>query len=157
MSKKNGFTLVELMVVIVIIGVLAAVAIPRLMAAADRARASEGPQILGSIARLQHVYNVEGPGFYQVAGNVVADWVRLGMDGTPHTRNFEFYVISPAPNAVFTAVAVPLMKLGNVNTATDAFWVNNEDIKGVTSENMRSLVRSFVGDVCLTATKPAKP
>jgi type IV pilus assembly protein PilA len=59
MNKKNGFTLVELMVVIVIIGVLAAVAIPRVMAAIDKARLVEAPQTLKGIATQQHVNYVE--------------------------------------------------------------------------------------------------
>ncbi len=50
-SKKNkrGFTLIELMIVVVIIGVLAAMAIPRFMRAGTKTRQSEAKQILKQI------------------------------------------------------------------------------------------------------------
>lgn len=37
-DKKNGFTLIELMVVVVIVGVLSAVGVPQLLAANDKAK-----------------------------------------------------------------------------------------------------------------------
>jgi len=46
--QKQGFTLIELMVVIVIIGVLASLAIPRFTEASAKAKMSEAPLVLKS-------------------------------------------------------------------------------------------------------------
>jgi prepilin-type N-terminal cleavage/methylation domain-containing protein len=46
--NSKGFTLIELMVVIVIIGVLASLAVPRFTQVANRAKVSEVPRMLAS-------------------------------------------------------------------------------------------------------------
>ena len=46
--NKQGFTLIELMVVIVIIGVLASLAIPRFTEASAKAKMGEAPRIIAS-------------------------------------------------------------------------------------------------------------
>ena len=43
-KKQNGFTLIELMVVIAIVGILSAVGLPQLLKAQDRARVSVAQQ-----------------------------------------------------------------------------------------------------------------
>ena len=59
MNRKKGFTLIELMVVVLIVGILAAVAIPILRGRIDSAKWSEGKAMLGSIATSIRAYSAE--------------------------------------------------------------------------------------------------
>lgn len=61
-STKSGFTLIELMVVIVIMGVLSAVAAPKLFGHIAKAKASELYPSAGAYIHLQNTYNIEHEG-----------------------------------------------------------------------------------------------
>jgi|GEM_PF-905521 len=154
--NKKGFTLVELMVVIVIIGVLAAVAVPRMMAAADRARAAEGPQTLGAIARMQRAHFVEAQSFIAAnpanAAGITADadipnWVALGFDGgAPISRFFRFGVTTVAPVAPTgtpptggnPAIFVAAARSQNFSAAGQTMWIRGTGVS--TEHDQRGLV-----------------
>lgn len=62
MNSRKGFTLIELMVVVLIVGILAAVAIPILRGRIDAAKWSEGKAMMGSIGTAIRAYHAEhGP------------------------------------------------------------------------------------------------
>jgi len=62
MKERKGFTLVELMVVVLIVGILAAVAIPIMRGRIDAAKWSEGKAMMGSISTALRAYHAEkGP------------------------------------------------------------------------------------------------
>ena len=59
MESKKGLTLIELMVVIIIVGILAAVAIPIMQGRIDSAKWSEGKAITGIISRALRTHVAE--------------------------------------------------------------------------------------------------
>jgi len=59
MNNKKGFTLVELVIVIVIVGILTIVAVPIYRGYTRRAMATEGRALLGSVATSQRVHYAE--------------------------------------------------------------------------------------------------
>ena len=71
MEKRKGFTLIELMVVIFIVGILAAVAIPIMRGRIDSAKWSEGKAAAGSIRTAARAFCAEkGPTWGGVWANV---------------------------------------------------------------------------------------
>ncbi|MBL8027692.1 MAG: prepilin-type N-terminal cleavage/methylation domain-containing protein [Fibrobacteres bacterium] len=118
MKKKNilrnnkGFTLTELMIVIVIIGVLASIAIPKFRSVTTRAKAVEFKPILAHIYALQESH-------YSESDSYTSDLGQLGFDD-PKAKFFTFSV--EADSTTFTAIAT---------CTADLKGENNESLRGM--------------------------
>jgi general secretion pathway protein G len=63
MNKQQGFSLIEIMVVVVIMGILAALIVPNIMSRPDQARAVKAKQDILAIENALELYRLDN-GFY---------------------------------------------------------------------------------------------
>jgi prepilin-type N-terminal cleavage/methylation domain-containing protein len=72
MQSRKGFTLIELMIVVVIVGILAAIVVPLLLSRVERSKYAEGKAIAGQIATALRAYVAENgaTGSYALTTNL---------------------------------------------------------------------------------------
>ena len=101
--RGKGFTLIELMIVVVIIGLLAALAIPRFMAVSTKNKQSEAKLILKQIYASQRAYRQAGISYYIPAATA----------SSSNPTAFADITVEIMPTALYTYSIV-----GTINTFT---------------------------------------
>jgi general secretion pathway protein G len=79
-KNQKGFTLVELLVVVAIIGILAAFLVPRLLGYTNQARVSKAQGDLASMKGIVEAYAAnEGQGYYPTADNTADNGIAKAL------------------------------------------------------------------------------
>ena len=118
-SKKQGFTLIELMVVIVIIGILAAIAIPKLFGMTAKAKASEVGPAAGTWSKLQQAFMMESDGGKPGKNFAAIGYTPPGYDASKENANVEN---TDTNNFTYTSSNTGGSTNGTDLTATTATW-----------------------------------
>ncbi len=85
--SQKGFTLIELMIVVVIIGILAAIAIPNFIAMQSRAKEGSTKANMHTFQLASEDYGVQHDGTYALAANIGTDLEPLLPQGGQNFKN----------------------------------------------------------------------
>ena len=126
LSKKTGliqqgFTLVELLIVVVIVGILSAVALPQFFSQTKKAAATEGTQQASSIAKQAAAYYLE-QGTLGTVDKTCATYA-----GTLNTKNTNFEYECSGSKTAFVVTATGKSTNDNTNGVVVKFTGNLTD------------------------------
>jgi len=113
LRNKKGFTLIELMIVVAIIGILAAIAIPNFMSYQCKAKQSEAKSALGQIKVMQEAYRAE----HDTYGS---DLTNIGFSIAEDAR-YDYSISGTPSSTAFTAKATT----SDLNGETDTWTLSN--------------------------------
>lgn len=104
---NSGFTLVELVVVMVIVGILASLSVPMYRSYIQRSRAQEGVALVGSVAGAQKVHYAEHGSFLAIGDATgVNDVLGIDVRGNSLFNTFTVATSGTGESAVFTVTSV---------------------------------------------------
>jgi len=130
--NRKGFTLIELMIVVVIIGILASLAIPRFMQATTKAKQSEAKGLLKQIYTMERTERQANGEYLACAADDADDFRALGIE-LPEGAKYSYVVTCADPEQDFTAEATwDIDGDGNTDTwqmtETGELWCAYDDV-----------------------------
>ena len=136
-SKQSGFTLIEMMIVVIIVGLLAAIAIPSYSEYTTRSKRSEGLALLSEGAARQERFFAQNNSYVTNSANISQLALRntSGPVVTSDNNYYDMSVSSVANDGGYTLTAT--QKIGDVacgNLTLNALGIKGRSGSGKTVE-----------------------
>lgn len=131
MKKQAGFTLIEVMMVVIIIGILAAIAIPNYSEHLTRSRIAQATSGLAERRTRMEQFFQDNHTYYQAAGAdpVLNPAITAPVCATDNTSNQYFDFTCPNP----TATSYTLIATGKGTMAGFTYTINQANTKATTA------------------------
>jgi len=127
LRNRKGFTLIELMIVVAIIGILAAIAIPNFLRFQAKSKQSEARELLSSVYTAETAYFAEQ--------NAYDSLLVIGFE--PASTPKYYTGIMVAAQTTFTATSFTTTVTASLDTdaTTDTWWVDDSSRAPTNSVN----------------------
>lgn len=130
--KQQGFTLIELVIVVAIVGILTSIALPMYRDYVIRANRTEAKTALAAVALAQERY-YSANNTYSTTLASLGTVMGIASSGLTENGYYNISIAAASPTVGYTLSATPQSKAGQNTDKCNILTLTNTGVKGVSS------------------------